>query len=90
MPDGKRAVQFGEFFLVKNIRDQAHRLMHVQRHAVGGHDAGGFLSPMLQRMQPEVGEFFRLRVGVNCDHSTLVVKFVGRKHMAFSSWLLSF
>ena len=48
--------------------------------AVGGDDAGRFLSAMLERVQAEVGELLRLGMGVDGDHATFVAKFVGSRH----------
>ena len=40
---------------------------------------------MLQRMQAQVGELLRLGVGIDRDHATLVVKFVGcNQHLVLS------
>ena len=44
---------------------------------------------MLQRVQAEVSELFRLRVGVDCDHAAFVMEFVEQSFslqpLAFSS-----
>src|SRR5262249_32686962 len=39
---------------------------------------------MLQRMQAEIGELFRLRMRVDPDHPALFTKFVDRKHLAMA------
>jgi hypothetical protein len=54
--------------------------MLAQALAVGGYYACRFLSAMLQGVQPEVGEFLRLGVGVDGDYATFIAKFVGSWH----------
>ncbi len=80
MADGKRAANARELFLGKDIGDQAHGLVDVQRHAVRGDDAGGFLAAMLQGMKAEVGERLRFRMVIDCDHAAFVTKFVVFSH----------
>ena len=65
-----------ELLLGEDIGDQAHRLVHVQRHAVGADDAGGLLPAMLQGMKAEVGERGRLRMSVDGDYAAFFAKFV--------------
>ena len=62
--------------LGKDVGHQSHGAVGAQSQAVGGDDARRFLSAMLQRMQPEVSQLLRLRMGVDGDHSALVMKFV--------------
>jgi hypothetical protein len=39
---------------------------------------------MLEGVEPQVGEFLRLGVGVDGDYATFVAKFVGKWHLALS------
>ena len=63
-------------FLGKDVGDQSHGAMGAQGQAVGGDDARRFLPAMLQRMQPEVSQLFRLRVSVDRHHSAFVMEFI--------------
>ena len=83
--DGEGAANTRELLFGKNVGDQSHGFVDVERHAIGGDDACRFLAAMLQRMQAEVGERLRLRMRVDRYHTALVVKFVVSKHSALSS-----
>ena len=78
----KRAAQLGQSLLGEDVGHQAHSLVHVQGVAVGGDDPGRLLSAMLQRMQSEVGELFRLGMRVDGDDTTFFAKFVSSRHKA--------
>jgi hypothetical protein len=58
--------------------------MNAGDQAVGTDDAGRLLSAVLQGMQAKVGQFFRLGMRKDGDHSTLIVKFVRNLHLALS------
>ncbi len=62
-------------------------LWHCEVIAVGGDNAGRFLSAMLQRVQAQVGELRGLRMGVDRHHPTFFVKFVGNQHCRLTSAL---
>ena len=65
---------FGE-----DVGHQTHGAMGMQRHAIRGDDARRFLPAMLQRMQPEVSELLRFRMGVDGHHAAFVTELVERK-----------
>jgi hypothetical protein len=48
----------------------------VQFASICGHDAGGFLTAVLQRVQAEVGEFGGFFVAVHPDYATVVVEVI--------------
>jgi hypothetical protein len=56
---------FGE-----DLADMAHLAHPVQLLAVTGNDASRFLPPMLERVQPEIGELRRLRVSKDSNYTT--------------------
>ena len=77
MADGQRAADFREHIFGENVGDRAHGLVHARSQAVGGDNPRRLLSAMLQRMQPQVSQLLRLRMGEDRHHAALVVKFVG-------------
>ena len=81
MSDGERAVERGQNILGKDVGHQSHGAMGAQGQPVRGDDARRFLSAMLQRMQPEVSQFLRLRMGVDCYDSAFVMEFI--EHVSF-------
>ncbi len=76
--DGQRAAHFREHIFGEDVGDRAHGLVRVRSQAVGRDDPRRFLPAMLQRMQPQVSQFLRLRMGEDRHHAALVMKFVGR------------
>ena len=50
------AAQRGQGGLVEDLRHEAHVLVDEDLLAVGGRDAGGLLTAVLQRVEPEVGQ----------------------------------
>src|SRR5579862_9079205 len=84
--DAQSPPHFRQNLFVENISDQAHGLVHMQSHAIGGDDARRLLSTVLQRMQSQVGELLGFRIAEDGDHSAFVVKFVERhRDSAFSN-----
>ena len=63
MPDGDVALEAGQRALVEDLRDQAHVLVDEQAAPVGGGDARGLLTAVLQRIEAEVGELGDLLAG---------------------------
>ncbi|GAA4681299.1 hypothetical protein GCM10023324_39210 [Streptomyces youssoufiensis] len=57
MPHGDVAAEGAEGGFVEDLRDQAHVLEDENLGAVAHCDARGLLSTVLQRVQPEIGEF---------------------------------
>src|SRR5690348_5534722 len=53
--DGERTRQGSQNGRGEDVAHQAHGAVHANVVAVGGGDAGGFLSTVLQRVQAEVG-----------------------------------
>src|SRR5215471_10686729 len=82
MSDGESASQIAELRLAKDVSHQPHGLMSVQCHAIGGYNPRRLLSPMLQRVQAEIGELLRFWVGVNCHHPALFPEFIRPYHSA--------
>ena len=54
VPDGHVALEPRDDVVGEDLRDKAHALDVRQMRPVGGSDAGGFLSAMLQRVEAEV------------------------------------
>ncbi len=51
--------------------------MHIEMLAVSGHDAGGFLSAMLQRIEAKISQIRRFFVAIDAEDGALVVELVG-------------
>ena len=81
VPDGQRSPQLRQHIFDKDIRDQAHGLVRAQVHPVRADDPRRLLPAMLQSMQPQVGELFRLGVRINRHHPALFTKFVRQSAM---------
>ena len=56
MPDGEMAVEGGEPALVEHLGHEAHVLDDGDRLAVADGDARRLLAPVLERIEPEVGD----------------------------------
>ena len=54
--DGDVAVKLGQSAFVKDLRDQAHFFIPFDLLTVGNHDSGGFLAPVLEREEAEIGQ----------------------------------
>jgi hypothetical protein len=54
----------------------AHVLLAGQGLAVGNRDAGAFLSPVLEGVKAQVGQFGGLRVTIHREDPTVVMKLV--------------
>ncbi len=54
--DREMAVERGEATLVEHLRHEAHVLDHGDRLAVTRRDPGRLLAPVLERVEPEIGE----------------------------------
>lgn len=59
-----------------DIRDKSLPLMDMKLLAIARDDAGGFLSAMLQGIQPKIGEVCRFLVAVNAEDGAFVVKLI--------------
>ena len=69
--DGEVAVERGEAALVEHLRDQAHVLRHGDGLAVAHRDAGRLLAPVLQGVEPQVGEVGDALSGrIHAEHAT--------------------
>ena len=60
----------------ENFLHLTHGFYDVDSRAIGGGDSGGFLSPMLERVKSEVGEFSCLRVAEDAEHATMIVEVI--------------
>jgi hypothetical protein len=58
-------------FAVEYISDQTEITMGIHGLAIGGHNSRAFLTPMLQRIQPEITVLRRFRVSNNPNYRTL-------------------
>src|SRR5699024_12477827 len=73
VPDGDVPLQELEITFVEHLGDQAHVSVDENLLAVAGGDAGGLLYPVLQGVEPEVGEFGGfLAGGPDSDHTAFV------------------
>ena len=57
VPDGDVAGECAQGGVVEDLRHEPHVLVDEDLLPVGGRDPRGFLPAVLQRVQPEVGEF---------------------------------
>ena len=72
MPDCDVAGQFENVFFREYLRDKTHLLMGVNLGAVGGGDAGGFLTAMLECVKAEEGQARRIQAfAVNAENAAL-------------------
>src|SRR5687768_4605037 len=65
-----RPGQAGEVGRREAVVHEPHRAVRVKALAIGGNDAGRLLTPVLQRVQSQVGEFGRLRVTIHAEDAT--------------------
>src|SRR6185312_14747271 len=79
MADGAVALQaVDDALLGEGIADQPDMAFDMELGAVIGHDAGGFLAAMLQRMQAERDDRRGVLPAENAKNAALVVKMVVR------------
>src|SRR5262249_19530367 len=69
LADGHAAGKQSEHFGVEGIRHQTHLPVAVKALPVGRGDAGRLLAPVLQGMQPEVGDIGGFIVSVDSEDS---------------------
>ncbi len=74
--NGGRAGKRRDHVRRENFLHVAEALVHVYVRAVGGGDAGRFLSAMLQRVEAEVGHFRGFGVAENSEHAAVIVKVI--------------
>src|SRR5579871_1702214 len=74
--DSRSTLQTAEHFAIEDVGDQAHSAMRNQGLAVGRNDACGFLTSMLQAVEPKVGQVRGLRMAVNAENAALFIKAV--------------
>src|SRR5581483_3440443 len=77
---------------MKNIGYKPHGLVHVEHHAIRCDNARRLLPAMLQSMQSEISQFLSFGVGVDRNHTALIVKLVGTKFVRLrhpGSWPLA-
>jgi hypothetical protein len=72
MADRQMALEAADGLLGKDLGYQPHILVHQDLAAVGGNDAGAFLTTMLQGVKTKVGQFGRILVVVDTAHPTLM------------------
>ena len=60
----------------EHVVDQAHALLEPELLAVGGHDARRLLPPVLERVEPEVGQAGGFRVAPDAEQAAAVVEAV--------------
>ena len=76
MADGGGAGQAREHLGLKNFLHQAHALFQMQRGAVGGDDAGGFLAAMLQGVETQIGELGGFGVAEDAADTAVIVEVI--------------
>jgi hypothetical protein len=54
----------------------AHAPLAGHGLAVGNSNAGAFLTPVLEGIKPQVRQFSRLRVTINCENPAVVMELV--------------
>ena len=78
MADGAGAGQFGEFLFVEDLGDKAHAVMALELAflVAGDDDPGAFLAAVLQGIEPEKGDFGRVRMAEDGKHAALILRTV--------------
>ena len=74
--DGQVAGQLGENVVGKDFRDQAHALDVGKMRSIGGGDAGGFLTAMLESIERKIGFARGMRMAVDGDDAAFFVELV--------------
>jgi hypothetical protein len=65
MADGTQAAQLFQVMHFKDIGNQAHALVAYDGFILADRDAGAFLSPVLQGVEPEIGQLRGVRMSVD-------------------------
>ena len=76
MADRGPARQAPETLGAEHVGHPSHGLLDMERPAVGDRDPGGLLTPMLERVETQVGEVRGLRVVEDAEEAALVVELV--------------
>ena len=76
MPNGQVPGQKCQTFFGKKIIDAPHTYFGMDRMPLGSHNAGAFLPTVLQGVEPQVGQFCRLRMAIDADDGTFIVKLI--------------
>ncbi len=72
--DSGGALEAIDHVAVEDVGDETHPAMRDQRLAVGRDDSGGFLSAMLQRIHPQVGEIGGLGMAEDAEDAAFLVE----------------
>jgi hypothetical protein len=75
MADGHVARELGEYVVREDFRDEAHAFDVGEALAIGGGDAGGFLTTMLERVEAEVGLTGGIVMSVDGDYAAFFSQF---------------
>ena len=67
MPHRAQAAQLFQVMHFKNIGNQAHALVADDGFILADRDAGTFLSPVLQGVEPEIGQLRGVRMSVDAE-----------------------
>jgi hypothetical protein len=81
MPDGKMSGQAFYDIGGKDLVHVTHTPHTSQGLTVGNGNAGAFLPPVLEGVQPQVGQFGRLRMTINRENSAVVMKLIIRERI---------
>ena len=81
MPDGGVADEGFEGVGAEDIRHQTHLLMGMDAAVVQCANTCGFLSPMLQGVDSEVGDFGGFRMAPDAEHAALIMGFIVRQEL---------
>ena len=76
MSDGSAPDQTLEHVASEYLGNQAHPAMHTELSAVTGDNAGALLPPVLQGVQPQVGEVGRLGIAEDSEDAAFVLEFI--------------
>ena len=74
VPDGGITVEQLQALGIENLGDMPHPFLLVELPVVRTDDSGGFLTPVLQRVQAKIGQPRRFRVSDYSENSALLVK----------------
>jgi hypothetical protein len=61
-----------EDFAVKDLGNQAHAPVRAEIFPVAGHDAGAFLTAMLEGIKAVIGKFSGIRMTKNAEYTTIM------------------
>ena len=78
--DSASAAELFEVSVVEYIRYQSHSFMGIDLFVAGNGNAGAFLAPMLERVNPEVSDAGRFGMIENTEQAAGLARSLGLSH----------